>query len=283
MRIDRSAIKSNAKQAIGESSPSPLLVLLAYLAVSWILNFLSIRILYGDLFERIFSAGDIEEAFAHFERYYVTTSATASLLSLAISLILGILAVGVAAYALRVCRRQEAGFSNLLDGFAMFLRVLALIFLMGLFVVLWTCLFWIPGIVASYRYRQAIYLLIDHPDWSALRCIRESKQLMRGRKGELFVLDLSFIGWQLLACIPFVNIWVLPYTEITFANYYDALVSSQAGDYGAPPSGGYSVGGMPQQSFGDMPPANDTQPPHGGSYRDGKREQDGDYKPPWEL
>ena len=94
---------------------------------------------------------------------------------------------------------------------------------MMLFTALWSMLFVIPGIVASYRYRQALYLLLDHPEMGIMECIRESKRLMRGHKAELFVLDLSFIGWALLSIIPFVSVYTLPYTESTYALYYDQL------------------------------------------------------------
>lgn len=85
---------------------------------------------------------------------------------------------------------------------------------------LWGLLFVIPGIVASYRYRQALYLLLDHPEMGIMECISESKRMMRGHKAELFILDLSFLGWSLLTIIPFVSVYVLPYMQSTYAIYY---------------------------------------------------------------
>ncbi|MCL2342462.1 MAG: DUF975 family protein [Firmicutes bacterium] len=106
------------------------------------------------------------------------------------------------------------------------------------------------------RYVQAPYLLFDHPELSALDCVRESKQIMKGRKGEYFVLGLSFIGWILLAALPAailagigaaigvsggspavvvilatvgalgsiaLSIYIQPYIELTFAGYYTAI------------------------------------------------------------
>jgi len=110
-----------------------------------------------------------------------------------------------------------------MDGFQHFLKIIGLNIVSGIFVFLWSLLFVIPGIVASYRYRQALYLLLDHPEMGIMECIRESKRLMRGHKAELFVLDLSFIGWALLSIIPFVSVYTLPYTESTYALYYDQL------------------------------------------------------------
>ena len=110
-----------------------------------------------------------------------------------------------------------------MDGFQHFLKIIGLNIVSGIFVFLWSLLFVIPGIVASYRYRQALYLLLDHPEMGIMECIRESKRLMRGHKAELFVLDLSFIGWALLAIIPFVSVYTLPYAESAYALYYDHL------------------------------------------------------------
>ena len=53
---------------------------------------------------------------------------------------------------------------------------------------------------------------------------------MRGHKWELFVLDLSFLGWMLLsAMFAPVTIWLDPYRTITNANYYNRLVGAQGG------------------------------------------------------
>ena len=76
----------------------------------------------------------------------------------------------------------------------------------------------------------ALYLLLDHPEKSAWQCLRESAAVMRGHKWELFVLDLSFLGWMLLSALfaP-VSIWLDPYRAITNANYYNRLVGAQGG------------------------------------------------------
>ena len=113
--------------------------------------------------------------------------------------------------------------------------------LSGIFIFLWSLLLVVPGIIAAYRYRQAIYILIDHPEMSVLECISESKRLMKGHKWELFVLDLSFIGWMILSAPPvlglFVSIYTTPYTGLTYALYYEALcgrVYAQQNEYSDP-------------------------------------------------
>jgi uncharacterized membrane protein len=147
----------------------------------------------------------------------------AGLVTFAISIMNFMLGIGFMTYCFNVVKKTNPDFGNLFDGFAMFLKFIWLGILMFIFVFLWSLLLIIPGIVAAYRYRQAFYIMIDHPEMSALDCITASKKMMMGHKGELFVMDLSFLGWYLLCAVPFVGIWVYPYSGISFATYYVAL------------------------------------------------------------
>jgi len=146
-----------------------------------------------------------------------------TLIGIAISLMLMMISAGFAIYCMNICQFRKAGFGNLFDSFAIFFKVLWLNILLFIFVFLWSLLLIIPGIIALYRYRIALYIMLDNPHMSALDCITASKQMMNGRKGELFVLDLSFLGWYLLALLPFVTIWITPYTSVTNVNFYLAL------------------------------------------------------------
>ncbi len=102
--------------------------------------------------------------------------------------------------------------------------VLAL--LTSLFTALWSMLFVIPGIVKAYAYSQVFYIKADHPDYDWKACINESKRMMQGHKGELFVLDLSFIGWYIVGalCLGIGELWVAPYVEAAKAHFYQNLL-----------------------------------------------------------
>lgn len=222
MGINREAIKRNAKTRIYSTKPSPVLVALVYVAIAYILNLLSSKISgYSDLLYQQM------DSYLQGNYDFVLTmpelSTFAYLLLAAIALMSTMLSVGFTIHCMKICQEKKGGFSDLFEGFALFFKVIWLYILMYVFVWLWTLLFIIPGIVAAYRYRMAIYILIDNPELGALECIRRSKAMMMEHKGELFVLDLSFIGWQLLTAIPFVTIWVTPYATITYVNYYLAL------------------------------------------------------------
>lgn len=74
--------------------------------------------------------------------------------------------------------------------------------LTSLLVSLWSLLLIVPGIVASYRYAMAEYLLMKNPALSPIEAVNQSKALMRGNKMRMFSLELSFIGWTLLCSLP---------------------------------------------------------------------------------
>ncbi len=99
-------------------------------------------------------------------------------------------------------------------------------FLMDIFTILWTMLFFIPGIVKSYEYSMIPYILAEYPDIEWREAFRLSKEMTYGHKMDLFILDLSFIGWNLLAVCTcgIVNLfYVSPYYEQTLAEAYEVL------------------------------------------------------------
>jgi uncharacterized membrane protein len=141
-----------------------------------------------------------------------------------------VVSVGYMSYALGVAHRKPVGLENLGDGFYRFWKLIAIFILTWFFILLWSLLFIIPGIVAMYRYRLAYYIALDRPELSPLECIRESKRLMHGFKLDLFMLDLSFLGWHILGSLTFgiALIFKLPYIEVTYALFYIELASPES-------------------------------------------------------
>lgn len=102
-------------------------------------------------------------------------------------------------------------------------RSVGTIFLRNLFVVLWSLLFLIPGIIKGYSYRLVPYILADDPTIGAMDAIDLSREMMDGRKWNAFVLDLSFIGWVFLALITCGLAGILyagPYKAAVDAEFY---------------------------------------------------------------
>ncbi|MEE3362166.1 MAG: DUF975 family protein [Anaerovoracaceae bacterium] len=120
-------------------------------------------------------------------------------------LIQGAFAFGVAYMSIMLVRARQIASSDIFSGFSMFSKTLGLFCYMLLFIFLWAI---IPlagivlAVIAALRYSQSFYILFDNPDMSVQDIVRTSKFMMDGNKGKLFCLDLSFIGWLILAAVP---------------------------------------------------------------------------------
>ena len=125
---------------------------------------------------------------------------------------------------------EEAKFSDLFSCFDRFLDGLWMRIRTILQVFLWSLLFVIPGIVASYRYAMVPYLMADHPEMSVAQAFDRSKAMMNGHKGELFLLHLSFIGWLLLSAITLglAGLVVAPYMQFAEGAFYRNLAAGNS-------------------------------------------------------
>ncbi len=220
MIIDRTAAKLQAKQLIRESQPSMLTAALLYTLLTALIGWLSLRLTGVDTntmneMLRLASEGNSEAVMEMMTK--ATPSAGASLIDSLLRLAMAVVGVGFSLFVMNSVRRSQPAIGNLLDGFGMFPRVLFLIILQIVFIFLWSLLLVIPGIIAAYRYSFAVYVMIDHPEMSAMDCLRESKRLTTGYKRQLFLLDLSFILWFLLTMIPIIGyvaqVYVTPYMK----------------------------------------------------------------------
>lgn len=139
--------------------------------------------------------------------------------------------MGLLCYIVSMAQGQRAAFSTLFsEGFRgeYYLRRVGGIAWMYLFSFLWSLLFFIPGIVKSYSYALTPYLLATHPEIGAKQALKVSMKLMNGKKGELFVLDLSFLGWILLSgltCGVLSFFYVSPYQTTTKTLWMRQLVA----------------------------------------------------------
>lgn len=113
-------------------------------------------------------------------------------------LIGGTVRLGHCKYLLDQQDGNELKVESLFSQFHQYGNGFCLALLTSIYTVLWTMLFIIPGIIASYRYAMAPFIQAEHPEYTASESIAASKQMMNGHKWDLFSLDLSFIGWALL-------------------------------------------------------------------------------------
>lgn len=107
-----------------------------------------------------------------------------------------------------------------------YMNVVKIMFMKQLKIFGWTLLFIVPGIIKSYEYRMIPYIVAENPDISYDDAFATTKRMMNGNKWNTFVLDLSFIGWNLLsACtLGLLSVFFVgPYIRLTDAALYEKL------------------------------------------------------------
>ena len=126
---------------------------------------------------------------------------------------------------LEVSRGMRVDYGRLLEGYKDFTRIALTELLRHVYIMLWTLLLIIPGIVKSYSYSMTPYILRDDPTIKYNAAIEKSMRMMSGNKMKLFLLDLSFIGWGIL-CIFTLGVGLLfltPYMQTAHAHFYNDL------------------------------------------------------------
>lgn len=200
----------------------------------------------------------------------------AILVSVLIGLYSKVVGWGYTGYSLRVTREGTGDIGDLFSRFYMAGKIIGTEILQGIFVFLWALAGILPlsilavtvgtqndalvalflfigvivasvlAIIAAYRYAMIPYILLDDPDCPIMEAFRRSKSIMKGRKGELFVLELSFFGWSFLAILAVglatailpsgivatvvalviataCNLFLVPYQQLTFSQWYDEV------------------------------------------------------------
>lgn len=145
----------------------------------------------------------------------------------------GVIQLGYAQFLLKQYNRANFEVKDLFSQFERFGQAFLQRFLRILYTSLWSLLFIIPGIVKSYAYAMTPFIMAENPEMAASEAITASKEMMDGHKGELFTLDLTFIGWDLL-CLLTLNIghlWLNPYKNAAYAVFYKDLTASRRAEY----------------------------------------------------
>ena len=191
----RSELKQNAKMQLKGNLWLSIAVLVVYQLVSYVPNLL------GMLSESAFFLGII------------------SIITVALT---GVLSIGVCRFFINLTGDSNSQFSDLWYGFKNILKACGVALLVGVIVFLGSLFFVVPGIILAYMYSQVYYVMAQNPELSVIDVLKESARIMKGHKFELFVLQLSFLGWMILSGLTFgiVGFYVIPYYNATLANYY---------------------------------------------------------------
>lgn len=110
--------------------------------------------------------------------------------------------LGISKMNIRLFDGEAVSVKNIFSGFRFFKKAVGLGIWIVIFVMLWSMLFIVPGIIASLRYSQSFFILADNPEKTIRECVNESKALMADKKWLFFKLNLSYMGWAVLATVP---------------------------------------------------------------------------------
>ncbi len=144
-------------------------------------------------------------------------------------LIVGPFALSLAIIYLRITRGEDVKVEMIFEGFNDFGRSFVTGLLVSVFVLLWSLLLIIPGIIAGLSYAMTFFILSENPSISAIDAIKQSKEMMRGHKTELFFLQLSFLGWIVLSLFTagIAFLWLGSYMQTSMAIFYQELKLEQ--------------------------------------------------------
>ncbi|MDR2600364.1 MAG: DUF975 family protein [Oscillospiraceae bacterium] len=236
MPISGAAIKALARRLIFSNSPRLFFVTIIFVLLTTTISLVSINlpgtVRGADIVARLVDGAAISFAilFTNFRPYGV-------FFGILLLLIQPIINFGYRNYCLKITNKRKTTFKDLLVGIVLFTKVMTIFFVTTAIILLWSILLIIPGIVVSYKYRLAYYILLDDPKKSALQCIKESTIIMHGVKLDLFTIDVSFIGWYFLyitLILPFpfniivllLALWLTPYYGLTQTLFYTERINS---------------------------------------------------------
>ena len=174
--IDRKQMKAEARSLLSTAQVSPKAMTALYMGIGVAMSLISAL------------AAD--------------TGLPGTFVSILVLLLALVLDSGFTLYCMDIRQGEESGFLTLFDGFSFVGKLIGLHIVMGIFIFLWSMLFVIPGVIAMYRYQFAVFNLLENPELGIFEALNMSKQQTTGYKAQLFVLDLSYIGWMILADLP---------------------------------------------------------------------------------
>lgn len=226
MLLDRVTLKLEAKGIVKNARVSAYLFTLLFLVIGWLLGGTSDYVsLDADRAYYLSAASGIDLSFLALHRAFSPVLVT--FVSIIVGLLNVLLDAGYALYHLGIRRGEEMPYETLFDGFSFAGKLILLAIVQYIFIFLWSLLFVIPGVIAAYRYRFALYNLCEDPEMGVMEALNMSKAQTAGFKWQLFVLDLSFIGWTLLCGLTLgvLYIWIQPYISQTNIGYFQQIKS----------------------------------------------------------
>lgn len=145
-------------------------------------------------------------------------------ISLGFTLIGFIISIGLVEFMVNYINDKNYDYEMLFSKFGDWKRILLTYFHIYIRVFAWCLLLIVPGIIKAYSYSMVPYILQNDKDISPVDALKLSEEIMNGHKMDLFILELSFIGWHLLAIptLMILEVWIIPYQQTALTKYmYD--------------------------------------------------------------
>ena len=227
MQLDTGAIKAESRSLLRTGEVNPFRMTLFYLLITLVLDMINSGVSY-----MIDSAGGF-------------TVLSFSFVSILVGLVALVLNAGYYCYCFGILRREEMPYESLFDAFPFAGKVILLSIVEGVFIFLWSMLFVIPGIIAAYRYSFAMLNLCENPELGVMEALNLSKRQTNGYKMQLFLLQLSFIGYQIAAVLiallyeyviisylpsAVVGVYLTPYLNLSTCRFYQLATAPQVNE-----------------------------------------------------
>ncbi len=229
--FDRKKYKRFAKMQLKSRWSTPVVMTVVTMAIVSLMNIPELRRTLQDSAAMLqFSESngiDITRQFFLSTTDPTPRSVFGSLASWAALFVQFILVFAMTNVYVKMSRSPEAvRFSNFIDSLSLWSKAVPCGLWKSLWLFLWSLLFFFPAVVKYYAYSQTEYLLLEYPELSVTKAMRISILITGGHKGDLFIQDLSFLGWAVLASIPagLGCFWLLPYISMTKVNAFHGLL-----------------------------------------------------------
>lgn len=214
--FDRVQYKKNAKLQLKGQWGIPILITAISFGVSIILSAPAFLSKMLDIFQTENTGNGVS----------IIVSGSADFLSVLNWLAIGIFSVAqIHVYLIMSGSSIKITFNNFLDGLTLWIRAILSSLWYTLWVAIWLCLFIVPGLIKMISYSMMFFLVAEYPKLSIRKAMRISKVLTKGYKADLFVMGLSFLGWEILASLScgIGMLWLVPYSLLSYTNAYRSL------------------------------------------------------------
>lgn len=220
--MDRVELKENAKDSLRNKWAESIKIVLLFFIITSVIELIYVIPATGFVMNEGIEYLEHFDDLEGFPDYIQILKSISSIVTIIIE---ALITFGFTSFFLKISRNEDVTYKELFSKTSMWLKFIGATLLIGLFTVLGFICLIIPGIIVAIGVSQTYYILLDNPDIGIMDAIKQSWQLMKGHKLDYFILQLSFIGWAILAALSFGIglLWLIPYMNVTECNFYNKL------------------------------------------------------------